>query len=179
MRIALVSEYYYPHLGGISEHVHFFAREMRRRGHHVDVITSRVPGAAEEPGVIRLGRSVRIYANGSVGRLTVGRDLRRKMRDTLRRGRYDVVHVHGPFTSVLGILAIDEAECAVVGTFHTYFDGAWAYNVWRKPLQRRLDRMHAVIAVSPSAAEANASYFDADWRIVPNGVDVDFFHPLA
>ena len=45
LRIALVTEYYYPHLGGVCEHVHFFAREARRRGHHVDVITSNIPGA--------------------------------------------------------------------------------------------------------------------------------------
>src|SRR5438874_1995186 len=37
LRIALVTEYYYPHLGGVCEHVHFFAREARRRGHHVDL----------------------------------------------------------------------------------------------------------------------------------------------
>jgi hypothetical protein len=39
LRIALVTEYYYPHLGGVCEHVHFFAREARRRGHHVAIIT--------------------------------------------------------------------------------------------------------------------------------------------
>ena len=47
LRIALVTEYYYPHLGGVCEHVHFFAREARRRGHHVDVITSHIKGAQE------------------------------------------------------------------------------------------------------------------------------------
>ncbi|MEO7501468.1 MAG: hypothetical protein ABIW94_02405, partial [Gemmatimonadaceae bacterium] len=51
LRIALVTEYYYPHLGGICEHVHFFAREARRLGHHVDIITSRLEGAQDEPHV--------------------------------------------------------------------------------------------------------------------------------
>ena len=49
LRIALVTEYYYPHLGGVCEHVHFFAREARRRGHHVDIITSNIPGAEPQP----------------------------------------------------------------------------------------------------------------------------------
>src|SRR6267142_5494484 len=65
LRIGLVTEYYYPHLGGICEHVHFFAREARRRGHHVDIITSNIPGAEPQPNVIRLGRSQSVYANGS------------------------------------------------------------------------------------------------------------------
>src|SRR3990170_311738 len=42
LRIAVVTEYYYPHLGGICEHVHFFTREARRLGHHVDIVTSNL-----------------------------------------------------------------------------------------------------------------------------------------
>src|ERR1700750_563163 len=57
LRIALVTEYYYPHLGGVCEHVHFFAREARRRGHHVDVITSHIPGAEPHAKVIRNRRT--------------------------------------------------------------------------------------------------------------------------
>src|SRR6186997_1182191 len=79
LRIALVTEYYYPHLGGICEHVHFFAREARRLGHHVDIITSRLEGAQDEPHVIRLGTSQPVYFNGSQARLTVGLSLRKKM----------------------------------------------------------------------------------------------------
>src|SRR6476661_9199902 len=84
LRIALVTEYYYPHLGGVCEHVHFFAREARRRGHHVDIITSNIPGAQEQPHVIRLGHSQPVYANGSQARITIGMGLRRQMRRTLR-----------------------------------------------------------------------------------------------
>src|SRR3954463_6516785 len=131
LRIALVTEYYYPHLGGVCEHVHFFAREARRRGHHVDIVTSHIPGAAETPGVIRLGRSQPVYANGSQARITIGLGLRRQMRRTLRDGRYDLVHVHSPLTPVLPLLAIEEADCPVVGTFHTYFDRSIGYTALR------------------------------------------------
>src|SRR5512141_3457955 len=65
LRIALVTEYYYPHLGGICEHVHFFAREARRRGHHVDIITPRIGGSKPMPHVIPVGRSQSVYATGS------------------------------------------------------------------------------------------------------------------
>src|SRR5918992_1424311 len=70
LRIGIVTEYYYPHLGGICEHVHFFAREARRRGHQVDIITSNLPGARAEPHVIRIGTSQSVYANGSQARFT-------------------------------------------------------------------------------------------------------------
>src|SRR5690349_14089004 len=150
LRIALVTEYYYPHLGGICEHVHFFAREARRRGHHVDIITSNLEGAEQQPNVIRIGRSQPIYFNGSQARLTVGMGIRKEMRYTLRRGRYDLVHVHSPLSPWLPILAIDEADCPVVGTFHTYFDRSMLYKIYRPNLQRRLDSLSAAIAVSHS-----------------------------
>jgi len=177
MRIALVTEYYYPHLGGVCEHVHFFAREARRRGHHVDVITSHIPGAEDQPHVIRLGRSQPVYANGSQARITIGIGLRRQMRNVLRYGRYDIVHVHSPLTPVLPLLAIEEADCPVVGTFHTYFDRSICYTVARRFLQKKLEKLSAAIAVSKSTTVALNRYFDADWRIIPNGIDTDVFRP--
>jgi len=178
-RIALVTEYYYPHLGGVCEHVHFFAREARRRGHHVDIITSHIPGAEEQPHVIRIGRSQPVQANGSQARITLGLGLRRRMRRVLREGRYDIVHVHSPLTPVLPMLAIDEADCPVVGTFHTYFDHSKGYALFNRYFQRRLDKLSAAIAVSHSTTVALNRYFTADWKIIPNGIDVDVFNPHA
>jgi phosphatidylinositol alpha-mannosyltransferase len=177
LRIALVTEYYYPHLGGICEHVHFFAREARRLGHHVDIITSRLDGAQDEPHVIRLGTSKPVYFNGSQARLTVGLSLRKKMKETLRRGRYDLVHVHSPLSPSLPLLAIDEADCPVVGTFHTYFERSYLYGIGRQYLQNRLDKLSAAIAVSHSTTVALNRYFEANWTIVPNGIDLRLFNP--
>ena len=177
LRIAVVTEYYYPHLGGVCEHVHFFAREARRRGHHVDIITSNLPGAEPQPHVIRLGHSQPVYANGSQARLTIGVGLRRRMRKVLRRGRYDIVHVHSPLTPMLPLLAIEEADVPVVGTFHTYFDRSRGYSVLNDFFQRRLDMLAAAICVSHSTTVALERYFSAPWRIIPNGIDTDVFHP--
>lgn len=174
-----MTEYYYPHLGGVCEHVHFFAREARRRGHHVDVITSHIPGAVDQPHVIRLGRSQPVYCNGSQARITVGLGLRREMRRVLREGRYDIVHVHSPLTPVLPLLAIEEADCPVVGTFHTYFDRSVGYTLGRRFFQKRLDMLSAAIAVSHSTTVALERYFEADWKIIPNGIDTDVFNPNA
>ena len=177
LRIALVTEYYYPHLGGVCEHVHFFAREARRRGHHVDIITSNLPGAEPQPHVIRLGRSQPVYANGSQARVTIGLGLRRRMRKVLRRGRYDIVHVHSPLTPILPLLAIEESEVPVVGTFHTYFDQSRGYSLLNDFFQRRLEQLAAAICVSHSTTVALERYFSASWRIIPNGIDTDVFHP--
>jgi phosphatidylinositol alpha-mannosyltransferase len=179
LRIAQVTEYYYPHLGGICEHVHFLAREARLRGHHVDIITSNLTGAPDTPNVVRVGKSIPVYSNGSLARISVGRGLRRQVREVLRRGAYDIVHVHAPLAPSLPLLAVDEAECPVVGTFHTYFDYSVAYSLGHRYFQRRMSRLAAAVAVSPTVVEANQRYFTADWTHIPNGVDTQLFSPDA
>ena len=99
MRIALVTEYYYPHLGGVCEHVHFFAREARRRGHHVDIITSQIPGCEPQPHVIRLGRSqIRRCVEPCTGsrRRCAGSDLRTRGRRVARGRMAGVAARRGP-----------------------------------------------------------------------------------
>src|SRR5690349_18195548 len=179
LRIAQVTEYYYPHLGGICEHVHFLARESRLRGHHVDIITSNLTGARETPGVIRVGRSVPVYSNGSMARVTVGHNLRAQVREVLSRGQYDIVHVHAPLAPTLPLLAVDEASCPVIGTFHTYFDYSVGYALGAPYFQRRMSKLAAAVAVSPTVVEAHDRYFAAEWTQIPNGVDTQLFSPSA
>jgi phosphatidylinositol alpha-mannosyltransferase len=176
-RVALVTEYYYPHMGGICEHVEFLARELRRRGHYVDIITSRLGREAAPPGVIRIGRSLPVYFNGSLARITVGYGVRRHLRRVLRAGRYDIVHVHSPLSPRLPLMAVEESLAPVVGTFHTYFPRSILYRIFRRAVQRRLDRIDAAIAVSDTAADAFARYFATHWQIIPNGVDTTMFRP--
>src|SRR5690349_19270506 len=146
-RIALVTEFYYPHLGGVTEHVHHLALELIRLGHHVQVITSRMePPHADEPFVRRVGTSRVIFSNGSFARVSTGWSLGRQVQDLLREGRFDVVHVHGGLAPTLGLLApaaADRLGIPVVATFHSWFRHAPAYRAFRRPLQERLDRMAA------------------------------------
>lgn len=176
MRIALISEYYYPHFGGVTEHVHYLAGELRVRGHVVDIVTSHIGDAPEEPGLIRLGRSMPVYINGSQARITLGVG-RGALRRLFRERAYDLIHVHAPLTPTLPIFAVEAAEVPVVGTFHTNFGRSLLYSLLHFRVARVAQRLNAAIAVSPTAATAMDRYFPLDWRIVPNGVDLRFFRP--
>jgi len=181
MRIALVAEDYYPQLGGVPEHVHNQARQLLAWGHHVTIVTSRMQGAGPDPAYVRrIGTSRVIYANGGVSRITTGWNLRRQLEECFREGRYDVVHVHGGLAPTFGILAPQAAIRAgipVVATFHSWFENSPGYRVLRAPCQRLLDRHAATIAVSQPVVDVMSRYFRADWKVIPNGVDVSFFQP--
>ncbi len=179
MRIGIVTEYYYPSIGGIQEHVHNFARAARRLGHTVKIVTSSMPDvrASAEPSgdVIRIGPSVPVYQNGGMGRVTVGPGLSAAMARLLARERFDVVHVHAPLTPVLPLLAIHHARGPVVGTFHTHFRPNLLFRLMGRRLQRYLDRLDAPVAVSRACLTAFEGRLEAPFRIIPNGVDVERF----
>lgn len=181
MRIALVAEDYYPQLGGVPEHVHNLALQLTSWGHTATVISSRMGGDHRDaPFVRRVGTSWVVYSNGGVSRVTTGWRLRRQLEDVFREGRYDVVHVHGGLAPTFGIVAPQAAwrvGIPVVATFHSWFPGSVGYRVFRRPLQRLLDRHAAVIAVSEPVVQALSRYFRADWEVIPNGVDVRYFQP--
>ncbi len=183
MRIGIVTEYYAPSVGGIQEHVRHFAREARRLGHAVTVLTSEMPDVREgrdpapdpdDPEVVRVGRSFPMYNNGGVGRVTAGPRVSAAVRDVLEAGRFDVVHVHAPLIPVLPLLAIHHARGPLVGTFHTNWSPGPIFRLAGGVLQRYLDRLDAALAVSRACLPA-LRRLRADFRIVPNGVDVDQF----
>jgi phosphatidylinositol alpha-mannosyltransferase len=183
MRIALVTEFYYPHLGGVTEHVHHLAAALERLGHSAIIVTSSMIGAGPDgPSLRRIGTSRIIYSSGSFARVTTGWRLRKRLADLFRNERIDLVHVHGPLAPTLGLSAAAAAHAVdlpVVGTFHSWFPHSALYRIFRRPLQRRLDRYAAAIAVSEPVVAAHGRYFRADWHVIPNGIDVDTFHPDA
>jgi phosphatidylinositol alpha-mannosyltransferase len=67
VRIGIVSQSYYPRYGGVTEHVHHTAVELRRRGHQVTIITSRFRRgeAPSDCEVERIGYNLLIPFNGA------------------------------------------------------------------------------------------------------------------
>ncbi len=186
MRIALVSEYYYPDLGGMPEHVHHLGGALERLGHQVVVVTTAFPEApALQPlssppfEIVRLGRaSGALIANGSVSRAAVGLRLHAQMKALFAQRRFDVIHVHAPIFPTLALLAIRcaPAEARLVGTLHTQFDDSRLLRFFNRPLQRYLDALDGLIAVSQNAITSMRRVgFRCDATIIPNGVALDYW----
>jgi phosphatidyl-myo-inositol alpha-mannosyltransferase len=180
VRIGVVTEDYYPSYGAVAEHVNGFAREARRLGHVVKIITGGVPGAArpEEDraeDVIRIGASRALLRGGAVARVTGGAGAGAAMREVLARERFDVLHVHAPLTPVLPLLAVHHATVPVVGSFHAHARPGLLFRFAGGAQQRYLDRLDASIAVSRACVAPLGARQPADLRIIPGGVDVERF----
>jgi phosphatidylinositol alpha-mannosyltransferase len=189
LKVAIVTEYYYPLLGGIAENVHHTALELAARGHDVAVVTSHAKNgwlpehdrSRKAVRVVRIGRSLPLSSNGSIARVTVGLHLWRDMSRFFRAERFDIAHLHSPLVPTLPPMAIPASRCRSVGTFHTYFEGNPIYQRFHGILQKQvLNRLSAVTAVSQPCIDSLARYFSLrDPRIIPNGIDVGFFRPDA
>ena len=179
MKIGIVSQSYYPRYGGVTEHVHNTAIELRRRGHQVTIITShfRRGEAPSDPEVERIGYNLLIPFNGAFVDLAVGIRLRSQLRRLLKRHDFDILHTHAPLVPTLPLIAVETAECPQVGTFHTTSGPSRLIEAFLGPLAARMRRLDARIAVSETARDFAARYFPGEYLVIPNGVDTERFHP--
>ncbi len=183
MKIGLVSPYVYPLPGGVTQHVRYLYENLRLRGHDVRILTSSHGlQRASEGDVIRLGKGFSVPTNGSVGTITLSPRYISQVRAVLERERFDVLHFHEPFVPFLSLVLLRESHSVNVATFHAY--GGWspAYEFGSRALRGYAERLHGRIAVSAAARHFIDRYFPGDYKVIPNGVDLDRFRravPLA
>jgi phosphatidylinositol alpha-mannosyltransferase len=191
VRIALVSPYSWTYPGGVTRHIEALSAELASKGHepHIlapldpdDALSRRLhrgarPQRVEPPeNFVALGRTIGIPANGAVSNLTGTPHSVYAIRNALRRGGYDVAHIHEPIVPLVGFDALmSSGDLPLVGTFHTYSDNPISNGIGAVVMggRRRMNRLHVRIAVSEAAAWTARRFYGGHYRIVPNGVRLD------
>ncbi len=183
MKIGLVSPYVYPLPGGVTQHVAYLYEILRLRGHDVRIITSSHGlQRSSEGDVIRIGKGFSVPTNGSVGTLTVSPRFLSQVHEVLDRERFDVLHFHEPFVPFLSPIVLRLSTSVNVATFHAYGGFSPAYEFGRRFMGGYASRLHGRIAVSAAARHFIDRYFPGDYKVIPNGVDVDRYRravPIA
>ena len=183
MKIGIIVPFSWSYWGGVVEHSEHQAAALRRRGHDVKIVMGNDPagrltrllhprtgrhGPLPE-GIIPVGRSVVVPANGSLPNIVLAPRSVGRIRRVLEEEQFDVVHLHEPMTPAICVATLALARCPIVATHHAHGDLGWmrpALELWGF----LMERVDVRIAVSPIAAESAARWIDGDYRIIPNGV---------
>ncbi|ASJ09863.1 glycosyl transferase [Thermococcus sp. P6] len=185
MRIALVSDWYYPKIGGVASHMHNLALKLREGGHEVAIVTNdRETGKEKEleergielvkvPGIM----APLLDVNASYS-LKSSRELNVFLKD------FDVVHSHHAFTP-LALKAVKAGRSMGKATLLTTHSISFAHDsrLWEAlgltiPLFNSYLRYpHRIIAVSKAARAFIEHFTEGPISIIPNGVDDGRFTP--
>jgi phosphatidylinositol alpha-mannosyltransferase len=190
VRIALLSPYSWTYPGGVTRHIEALACELQAAGQEVRILApfdpddafarrthrgARPQRRAVPDGFVSLGRSVGLPANGAVSNLALTPHAVFAMREELRDGGYDVLHIHEPVAPTVSWDALCSlGELPLVGTFHTYSENPVTNGIAAVALggRRRMNRLHVRIAVSEAAAWTARRFYGGRYRIIPNGVSL-------
>jgi phosphatidylinositol alpha-mannosyltransferase len=180
MKIALVSPYDFAAPGGVVNHISCLEQQFTRMGHEVKIIApaSKAVHTLGER-FIRIGTPRPIPVSGSIARVTVSVRLEAQINEAFDRENFDICHLHEPLMPTLCTTTLRLKRTPMVGTFHASGGKPW-YTMFGPLAKWYLDRwfrkLDTRIAVSIPAMEYVSSYFPADYRIIPNGVDTSHFN---
>ncbi len=173
----MVSPYDFTWPGGVTAHVSQLAHALGQSGHQVTVLAPHSPAreCIAVEAFVPLGRSVPVPSGGSIARVSLSWWLYRRVRDILKREAFDIIHLHEPLAPVLPLCVLECSNTVNVGTFHAYYSRQHLYRFSQPIIKRWHQRLHGGIAVSPAAHQYVHNFFPRDYRIIPNGIDVDHF----
>ena len=186
MKVGIVVPYSWSFWGGVQEHADHQARAVASLGHEAKILMGHDPpgrlthllhpkeGRHGRPPdyVVPVGRSVIVPANASLPNIVLSPAAMARMRRVFEEERFDVVHVHEPFTPVLAAYALVAAPCPVVVTCHAAGDRLAWYPLGKLMwgvIARRIDYR---VAVSDAARRAAEPYLGKPFEVIPNGVEV-------
>jgi phosphatidylinositol alpha-mannosyltransferase len=181
MRLAIVSPYDWNVPSGVNNHVSSLVGQLEQRGHDVWIIapagtiTRKAKGLPEK--FIQAGHTFPVPSNGSVAHTSIYLFMIQKMDRIFAREKFDLIHVHEPHSPAVGSAAALAAKAPLVATFHAAGYASNYYERWRPLAARIHDCITVKIAVSEAARDCVFSHFPGDYRVIPNGIDVETYAP--
>jgi phosphatidyl-myo-inositol alpha-mannosyltransferase len=183
VKVGIVVPFSWSFWGAVVEHAELQAAALEELGHDVRLIMGNDPpgqftrvlhprvGRHGDPPemLIPVGRSVIVPANGSLPNIVISPRTFFRLRRTLERERFDLLHLHEPMTPAICTAALVLARTPIVATFHA--SGELGWNRFGKPIWGYLiDRIDHRIAVSERARASQERWFPGEFEVIPNGV---------
>jgi phosphatidylinositol alpha-mannosyltransferase len=175
VKIGMVCPYVWDLPGGVQAHVRDLSETLIARGHDVSVLTPAEDDEALPAYCVGAGKPVSVPYNGSVARLLFGPVSAARTRRWLRRGEFDLIHVHEPVAPSVSFVACVFTDRPIVATFHMSNPRSRAMSAFEPVFIPALEKVSARIAVSEAARRTTVEHLGGDAILIPNGVAVDHF----
>jgi len=175
MKVALTCPYDWAVPGGVKQHIADLAVTLREQGHEVQILTPCSDEETLPPWGVSAGSTLALPYNGSVARIKFDPFAFRRTRQWLRRNKFDVLHVHEPWTPSPSIIGCWAARGPIVATFHTSNEDSSIIKTGEWVVQSAMERVGARIAVSEEARRTLVAHIGGDAILIPNGVRVKEF----
>ena len=182
MKIAMFTNTYLPHVGGVARSVKTLEDGCRARGHRVKVIAPDFDGAEKSPDVLRVPAIQHFNGSDFCVRLPVPNIIR----DFTEEFKPDIIHSHHPF--LLGDAALREARklhVPILFTHHTLYERYTHYMPLDSPALKRVAIQMATeycnlcdLVIAPSASVAKLLHergVDVAVEVTPTGIDTGAF----
>lgn len=189
MKIALVTDTYYPRINGVSASTQIFAEEFSKLGHDVHIYAPAFPNQQDEHDHITVHRFPSWYLffdpEDRLGKPWADKKMVQQFIDS----KFDIVHTQTPFT--IGGPAVKWARqsgAKVVHTYHTLFAAYVEHYLWFLPKaltvwyaktasRRYCDSCDLIITPSTEMRGVLKSYKVAKpIEVIPTGIRLERFH---
>ena len=175
MKILQIGKYYYPHMGGIENHLYILSNELVHLGHDVTVFVSNDSNKYEENSI----SGVKVFRYPEFFRI-----LNAPISFFKKVGRkdFDIVHAHLP-NPMASIYALFNSGDNLVVTYHSDIIkngivgkilSSLYTHFFLNPL---LNKAKKILATSPNYASGSKilQRYSGKVEIVPYGIDLDIF----
>ncbi|NJE84655.1 glycosyltransferase family 1 protein [Thermococcus sp. CX2] len=186
LKIAIVSDWFFPKIGGIETHIDDLARNLLEIGHEPYVITHDYrylkPYKDNFPYTVRRFSASMYLKNYHV---SLGPNQLWKINELYKEVGFDITHVHSiysPLSIAVANLSRGVRGVPVVATNHSFYGNPKVDFILGPMLRHYLRRVDSFIAVSTPVAEDTKKLLGKRLNgrpvvVVPNGIDVEKWRP--
>jgi len=181
MRIAQVTPYFHPHIGGVESNVYNISKHLLKLGHEITVFTAqydkKLPRHDELDGlkIIRSKELMNLFTTP----VTPG------LKTDLLAEKWDIVHTHAPppLSSYYVAKAKNKGQFPTVMTYHCDPEipvrgGGLITSMYRSVFGNyTLRRMDLVLAETETYAATSRAIWNSHAKVIPPGVDIERFNP--
>jgi len=180
MRIAQLTPYFYPHLGGVESHVLELSKQLKKKGHEVIVITTKLEDTKDRSVVegIPVKRVEPLTIKFSTPIIP---DLSKHLMEE----EFDILHSHSPppIMSFFGLRNAKKRDIPFILTYHCDLEIPHIFGPFIVSLYKRtigtytVSQADKIITTTNTYGATSRVVWQEDAEVIPNAVDTNRFNP--